>query len=206
MDHTEEQRLRDLIRKELEAREELRGREKSVEVKLTTIDALERQRIIDDEIERYYAARGNYQRFVNEDDEVEWLTAEEVADRQRQIPVDVEELEEGQRTVRTNIVIIAVAAFIGLALMLYALRARHGSIQVVANVEGATILLNGQPTEFRTDHVLKDLTPGIHVISVVKTGYGIVGDPARSIELEAGEEEVVVFKMEETRRGGQTQN
>jgi len=198
MDHSEEQRLRDLIRKELEAREEIRGREKQSEVKLTTINELERQRIINDEIEKFYQARGDFERYENEDGEVEWLTKEEIEERKRQVPVDIEELEEGQRSVRTSIIVIAVAAFVGFALLLYALRARHGNIQVVSNVEGATIILNGQPTEFRTDNVLKDLTPGIHVISVVKSGYGIVGDPARRIELEAGEEEVVVFQMTES--------
>jgi len=198
MDHSEEQRLRDLIRKELEAREEIRGREKQSEVKLTTINELERQRIINDEIEKFYQARGDFERYENEDGEVEWLTKEEIEERKRQVPVDIEELEEGQRSVRTSIIVIAVAAFVGFALLLYALRARHGNIQVVSNVEGATIILNGQPTEFRTDNVLKDLTPGIHVISVVKSCYGIVGDPARRIELEAGEEEVVVFQMTES--------
>lgn len=208
IDNNEEQRLRDLVRKELEAREELRSKEKAGEVRLTTIDELERKRIIEDEIQRYYTARGDYKQIENEDGELEWITAAEAAEREKQIPVDIEELEEGQKKVRNNIVLIAIFAFIGVALMIFALQQRHGSIQVLANVDGATIILNGMPTEFRTDNILRDLAPGIHIVSVSKDGFGIVGDPARRIELKAGSEEVLVFQLEpkERRYNGQSQN
>ncbi len=41
-----------------------------------------------------------------------------------------------------------------------------------------------------------------------KIGFGIVGDPARKIELKAGGEEVLVFQLEpkERRFNGQSQN
>ncbi len=208
IDHSEEQRLRDLVRKELEARELIRSKEKAGEVKLTTIDELERKRIIDDEIQRYYAARGDYKQIQNEDGELEWLTSAEAEERDKQIPVDIEELEVGQKQVRNNILLISLLAFIGVALMLFALRQRHGNIQVLANVDGATIVLNGMPTEFRTDNVLRDLAPGVHIVSVTKDGYGVVGDAARRVELQAGGEEVLVFQLEprERRVNGQTQN
>ena len=208
IDHNEEQRLRDLVRKELEAREELRSKDNSGEVKLTTIDELERKRIIEEEIQSYYAARGDYKQIENEDGELEWITITEAAEREKQIPVDIEELEEGQKKVRNNIVMIAVLAFIGVALMIFALQQRHGSIQVLANVDGATIILNGMPTEFRTDNVLHDLAPGTHIVSVAKDGFGIVGDAARRVQLKAGGEEVLVFQLEpkERRFNGQNQN
>lgn len=208
IDKSEEQRLRELVRKELEAREELRGKEKAGEVKLTTIDELERKRIIEEEIQQFYATRGDYKQIENEDGELEWITAQEAAEREQQIPIDIEELEEGQKKVRNSILVIALLVFVGIALMIFALTQRHGSIQVLSNVEGATIVLNGMPTEFRTDNVLKDLTPGTHVISVEKDGFGIVGDVARRVELKAGGEEVLVFQLEprERRLNGQTQN
>lgn len=208
IERNEEQKLRDLVRKELEAREQLRAKEKASEVKLTTIDELERKRIIDDEIQSYYAARGDYKQIENDDGELEWITNDEESERAQQIPVDIEELEVGQKQVRNNILLISVMVFIGVALMIFALRQRHGSIQVLANVDGATIVLNGVPTEFRTDNVLHDLAPGTHIISVAKEGYGIVGDAARRIDLKAGSEEVIVFQLEfrERRINGQTKN
>lgn len=196
MEHSEEQRLRELIRKELEAREVMRDKERLIAPTVPAMNEAERQRIIDDEIRKFYKARGNYQEYENEDGEVEWLTEQEITDRERQIPVDVEELEAGQRHVRNRFLLIAVMAFLSVALMFFALRERHGSVQVLSNVEGAVIVLNGQPTEFRTDNVLRDLVPGTHVVSVMKSGYGIVGDPARKIEVRAGEEEVLVFQLE----------
>lgn len=208
MEHSEEQRLRELIRKELEAREEMRDKERLIAPTVPVMNEAERQRIIDDEIRKFYTTRGNYRQYENEDGEVEWLTEQEIADRERQIPVDVEELEAGQRHVRNRFLLIAVMAFLSVALMIFALRERHGSVQVLSNVEGAVIVLNGQPTEFRTDNVLRDLVPGTHVVTVMKTGYGVVGDPARKIEVRAGEEEVLVFQLEPklTRDNGQAQN
>ncbi|MBK6766823.1 MAG: hypothetical protein IPG71_11080 [bacterium] len=208
MDHSEEQRLREIIRKELEAREDLRDKERVASTPAPRLNEADRQRIIDDEISRFYAARGNYKPFENEDGEVEWLTEQEILDRNRQIPVDVEELEEGQRHVRNRFLIIAVAAFLAVALMVYALQQRQGSIQVLCNVDGAVIVLNGHPTEFRTDNVLRDLPVGMHVVSVAKLGYGIVGDPARSVEVKAGAQEVVAFQLEPKtgRDSGQAKN
>lgn len=208
IDRNEEQRLRELVRKELEAREDIKSKDGSGEVKLTTIDELERKRIIDEEIQRFYTSRGDYVQVENEDGELEWLTATEAAEREKQIPVDIEELEVGQRKVRNNILIIAVLVFLGMALMIFVLQQRHGSIQVHSNVEGATIILNGVPTEFRTDNVLRDLTPGTHIVSVAKDGFGIAGQKAQRVELKAGAEEVLVFRLEpiERRSSGQTEN
>jgi len=206
MEHSEEQRLREVIRKELEAREELRDKERLSTAPLQRLNEAERQSIIDDEIRRFYAARGNYQPFENEDGETEWLTEQEIADRKLQIPVEVEELEEGQRHVRNRFLLIAVAAFLAVVLMIYALQQRQGSIQVVSNVEGAVIVLNGQPTEFRTDNVLSDLPVGTHIVSVIKAGYGIVGDPARSVDVRAGKQEVVAFQLEPKSANGQAKN
>lgn len=208
IDHNEEQRLRELVRRELEAREELKSKEKSNEVKLTTIDELERQRIIDEEIKQFYHTRGDYRQVENEDGELEWLTIEEIEDREKQIPVDIEELEVGQRQVRNNILLISLTVFVGIVLMFFALRQRHGNIQVHSNIEGATIVLDGVPTEFKTDNVLRDLPPGTHIVSVAKSGFGIVGDGTRRVDLKPGAEEVLVFTLapRERQLNGQTEN
>jgi hypothetical protein len=208
IDHNEEQRLREMVRRELEAREDIKSKEKSSEVKLTTIDELERKRIIDEEIQQFYLARGDYKQVENEDGELEWLTADEAEDREKQIPVDMEELEVGQRQVRNNILLISLTVFIGVVLMFLALRQRTGNIQVHSNIEGAVIVLDGVPTEFRTDNVLRDLAPGTHIVSVAKDGFGIVGDGARRVELKPGGEEVLVFTLAPKERplNGQAKN
>lgn len=202
MDQNEEQRLRDLVRRELEARERMKAPDVSPKSAQWNQADAERQKIIADEIRRYYEARGNYQSFTNEEGEVEWLTAEEIAERQKQIPVDVEELEEGQKHVRVHFMVIALLGFLILTLLIFAMRERTGSVQVISNVSGATIVLDGTATEFRTDYMLKDLSPGPHLISVQKMGYGIVGDPARRIDVEAGEEKIVIFELQSRNGGG----
>jgi hypothetical protein len=202
MDQSEEQRLRELVRRELEARERMKAPDASPKSAQWSQTDAERQKIIADEIRRYYEARGNYQSFTNEEGEAEWLTAEEIAERQMQIPVDVEELEEGQKHVRAHFLVIALLGFLILTLMIFAMRERTGSVQVISNVPGSTIVLDGTATEFRTDFMLKDLSPGAHLISVQKMGYGIVGDPARRIEVEAGEEKIVIFELQPRNGGG----
>jgi hypothetical protein len=202
MDSNEEQRLRELVRRELEARERMKAPDVSPQSAQWNQADQERQKIIADEIRRFYEARGNFQSFTNEEGEVEWLTAEEIAERQKQIPVDVEELEEGQKHVRVHFVVIALLGFLILALLIFAMRERTGSVQVISSVPGATILLDGIATEFRTDYMLRDLSPGTHLISVQKSGYGIAGDPARRIEVEAGEEVIVIFELQPRNGGG----
>ncbi|MCB9357081.1 MAG: carboxypeptidase regulatory-like domain-containing protein [Calditrichaeota bacterium] len=206
MERNEEQKLRELIRRELETREKLLSKD-SEEESGFTLNFVERQRIIDDEIRKYYEAKGNYRRYENEDGEFEWLSEEEIRERERQIPIDAEELEVGQRSVRNYFLMIAVLVFVGALLMYIALRQQSGSIQVLSNVPGATIILDGQATEFKTDFVLSNLSPGPHLISIVKSGYGIAGDPARRVEVRAGKEEVVAFMLEPVPpKNGQTKN
>ncbi len=207
MERNEEQKLREMIRKELEAREELRSKERVGESAETALSFAERQRIIDDEIRRFYESKGKYRRYENEDGEVEWLTDAEIAERERQIPVDVEELEAGQRKVRNYFLISTILVFVVGTLLFLVLRQQHGSVQVLSNVSGATIYLNGQATEFKTDHVLRNLSPGPHLISVAKSGYGVVGESTRKIEVRAGKEEIVTFNLESNlRQNGQSQN
>jgi hypothetical protein len=116
-------------------------------------------------------------------------------EREAQIPVDMEELEEGQRRVRNRLLLLVGLIFVGAILIILLLRDRTGTIQVICNVPGATVQLNGSPTEFKTDARLEKLTVGPHMIAVTKKGYVPDGAPLARVDLRAGHTEVVVLKL-----------
>jgi hypothetical protein len=197
MDNQEEARLRELIRKELENREALkasdenalRDRRESAEM------SDERRRIIDDEIQAFHKRHGRSKEYLNDEGNTEWLSEDEITAREKQLPVDIEELEVGQKHVRNRVLLLSVLLFIGLVLMFIALRERTGSVQVICNIPRATIYLNGSPTEYLTDFTLESLPAGSHLISVAKVGYIPDGDKSERVKIVAGTEEIVVLKL-----------
>ncbi|MDD5087884.1 MAG: carboxypeptidase-like regulatory domain-containing protein [bacterium] len=200
MDPREEDELRQLIRRELENRERLREQpEGEPSPRWAEHASEERRRVIEEEIERFYRAKGGYRRFENEDGDVEWLTEAELLEREQQIPVDMEELEVGQRRVRNRLVATVILVVLGAALLMILLRERTGSVQVICNEPGATVHLNGSPTEFITDTWLRNLPAGPHLISVSKYGFVADSQSSRRVDLRAGETEVVILKLKPTR-------
>jgi hypothetical protein len=194
MDSREEQELRKLIRRELKNRESLRGTGGELSPGGTVLNE-ERRRIIEEEIRKFYLGKGGYKPYENENGDVEWLTESEAKERDRQIPVDMEELGEGQRRVRLRILMMTILAFVVVVLLIFAMRDRYGSIQIISNVPGATILLDGSPTEFLTDFKITKLPPGTHLIAIHKTGYVPDGPVSMRVNLTAGEHEVVALQL-----------
>ena len=197
MDPREEEELRSLVRRELESREQLRGSETGERKLRLQTGALseERRRIIEEEIAAFHRARGVSRPYQNEEGETEWLTDEEVAERERQIPVDIEELEVGQRQIRNRVLVSVGLAAIGLVLIFVLLRDRTGGIQVISNVKGATVLLDGSPTEFTTDAHLRGLPVGPHLISLAKPGFVPDGDASARVDLRPGSDVIVTLQL-----------
>lgn len=197
MDSREEEELRHLIRKELQSREQMNGDQAGYRHVRHGSQVLseDRRRIIEDEIESYYLAKGGYHRMENEDGEIEWLTDAELQEREGQIPVDMEELEVGQRRIRNRLVLLIVLGFCTLALLIVLMRDRTGTIQVICNIPGATILLNGSPTDLHTDAPLNRIPVGPHMISVFKYGYVSDGAANAKVDLRAGQVEIVRLKL-----------
>jgi hypothetical protein len=196
MEHREEEELRSLVRRELEARERLHSeRTDDLRARRESGGFFEdRRRIIEEEIEAFYREKG-YRRYENEDGEVEWLSDEELRDREGQLPVDMEELAVEQRRVRNRFVFILLLAFCGAVLLFVLMRDRTGSLQIVCNIPGATVHLNGSPTEFVTDCRMDHLPAGPVLVSVSKYGYLPDGPAARRVKVNGGQTEVIVLKL-----------
>lgn len=198
MDKKEEAKLRELIRKELENREALRDSSKSADEREYVPGGMseERERIIEEEIRKFYSERGDAREYVNDEGNVEWLTEDEILEREKQLPVDMEELEVGQKHVRNHVITLSLLLFVALVLMFVALREKTGSVQVICNIPKATIYLNGSPTEYLSDFTLKGLPGGSHLISVSKYGYTADGPKNARVRVTPGSEEIVVLKLQ----------
>jgi len=194
MDSREEQELRKLIRRELKNRARLRGTGGGLSPDGTALND-ERRRVIEEEIRKFYVGKGGYKPYENENGDVEWLSETEAHERDRQIPVEMEELEEGQHRVRMRILTMTILAMVVVVLLIVAMRDRYGSIQIISNAPGATILLDGSPTEFLTDYKLTKLPPGTHLIAIQKAGYVPDGPVSMRVNLTAGEHEVVALQL-----------
>jgi hypothetical protein len=196
IDPREEEELRNLVRRELEARQRLH-RERTDDLRARRESggfSEERRRIIEEEVEAFYREKG-YRRYESDDGEVEWLSDDELLDRERQLPVDMEELAVEQRRVRNRFVFILLLGFCGVVLLFLLMRERSGSLQILCNVPGATVLLNGSPTEFVTDCRMDHLPTGPILISIAKYGYLPDGLAAKRVSISAGDTEVVVLKL-----------
>ena len=192
----EEEELRNLVRRELEARDRLHS-ERTDDLRARRESggfSEDRRRIIEEEVEAFYREKG-YRRYESEDGEVEWLSDEELRDREGQLPVDMEELTVEQRRVRNRFIFILLLAFCAVVLLFVLMRDRTGSLQIVCNVPGAAVHLNGSPSEFVTDCRMDHLPVGPLLVSVSKYGYLADGPAARRVNVSGGQTEVVVLKL-----------
>jgi hypothetical protein len=204
VDKSEEEKLRELIRKELDNRDKLLGskhEERRIRIESGGMTP-DQQRIIEDEIRTFYKQKGDYRPYTNEDGDVEWLSEDEIHEREMQIPVDIEELEEGQKKIRNRYILLVVLFFCALGLLAFSLRDKTGTIQVISNIPDCTIILDGVQTEFRTDYTLKKMSAGAHLISVTKFGYVVEGELNRRVKVQTGGNEIIVFNLKPRSESG----
>ncbi len=196
MDPREEEELRALVRRELEARQKLKSDAGAQRLHLDGPGlSEERRRIVEEEIANFYRERGQFREFENEEGDKEWLTEDEIRERRLQIPVDMEELETGQQKVRNRVLILTLLSFAAVVMLFLLLRDRTGGIQVLCNVPGALIMIDGSATEYTTDFHFTGLPPGPHLISIHKQGYQVEGASSVRVDLRPGHDEVVTFQM-----------
>ncbi len=194
-----DEEIRKLVQREISEREKLRAYERNVSLQRTADkDDIERyKRIIEEERRKYYETNSNYQEYVNEAGEIEWLTKEEIREREGFFDDEIEELESGKK--RAQIFLFSMfAIFICAVVVVIALLSeKTGSIQVISSVKGASIFLDASPAELKTDAIFTDIPIGKHVVSVEMPGYKIVGDPSQQVNLSANEREIVIFVLAE---------
>ena len=191
--------IRKLVQREIAKREELRAQEKQIlEDRGRTKEEIDRyQKIIEDEKRKYYESHPDFHEYINELGEIEWLTAEEIRDREQLFDDEIEELETGKKRAQLLLIVVFGLFLCAVALVIVLLSEKTGSIQVISNIKGASIYLDSAPMEPVTDAIFTDIPVGKHVVSVEMPGYKIVGDPSQTVELESNEREIVIFMLTE---------
>jgi len=66
---------------------------------------------------------------------------------------------------------LAPVVMIGYSFMIDGKQIRYGQIRVISDVKDAAIYLDGEFTEKATNATLRNVTPGKHIVSVIKPGY-----------------------------------
>jgi hypothetical protein len=176
----EEKKLREEIRKDLDKREiELKeNREQKEEERLRKLDKQLREKIREEEEEKYFTERG-YAKYTNHQGLVEWLTQEEAEQRKKRRRSkrgsSRHKKHQEKRTIHivSNIGIIFVAGMILLFLYKFNLSggSSYGSITINSDVPGCKIFLDGIEVNSFTPHTLNKVSAGIHFVSVYKEGF-----------------------------------
>lgn len=208
----EEKKLREQIRKELEERERriIENRKKEESTRHEILEKRFRQQIIEEEEERFFSERG-YVKYVNRYGGTEWLTPEEVEQRQNRRRSKKSSHRRSQK--RKNLLwqwavnggMALLAAMVFLALLKFNPIKRSvppGAIQVSSDVPGAMIYINGTVKEgFFTPDTLKDIPRGGYFVAVYKEGY-TAWPPMQRVVVEANQLAAAEFTLKSAGRLG----
>ncbi len=171
----QEKELREKIRRELEEQEKTRSlsAKERKELEQRKKEEERRRRILTEEREKFFREKKGYIRYVNELGEEEWLTEEEIKQREGYFKLedDLGDLDRKKRLVSLRLVLGAGAFFLFLGFLYFILTEKTGSLEVTSSLPGAHIFVDGEKTEYVTDHVLEGIPGGYHLIEVKKEGY-----------------------------------
>jgi hypothetical protein len=192
-----EEEIRALVQREIAEREKIRLLEKQIQDDRdrTKEEIIRYREIIDEEKRKYYESHPEYREYINESGELEWLTEEEIRQREQLFDSEIEELETGKKQAKWVLFLVFGLLFAAIILVIALLSEKTGTIQVISNVKGAHIILDSAPSEQLTDATFLDVPVGKHVISVQLPGYKIDGDQSQEINLSNKEREIVVFTL-----------
>jgi len=192
-----EEEIRALVQREIAERERLRTLEKQIQNDRdrTKEEIMRYREIIDEEKRKYYESHPEYREYINEAGELEWLTKEEIRQREQLFDSEIEELETGKKQAKWVLFLVFGLLFTAVVLVIALLSEKTGTIQVISNVKGAHIILDSSQEEQVTDAIFLDVPVGKHVISIELRGYRIEGDLSQEINLSSKEREIVVFTL-----------
>ena len=113
-----EEEVRKLVQREIAQRERLREQEKQMQDdRDRAVEEIDRhRRIIEEEKRKYYESHPDYHEYINEMGEVEWLTTEEMREREQLFDDEIEELETGKK--RALMLFYASNLYLGIVMLM----------------------------------------------------------------------------------------
>jgi hypothetical protein len=183
-----DEELRRQIRKEIEERDRLRRRqqERHDSVRSLNEEAEKRRRIYQEEIRKYYQNRPGYREIVREDGEVDWVPENEAALSERLFDEVLEDPDVAKKRMKIVLLLGAVFVLLIIAGLYSILHQPNGTIIVECNVPDAQIILDTNPLDLYTNATLAEIPAGEHVVTVVKPGFRMEGDPIQKVDLRGG--------------------
>ncbi len=189
--------LRRQIRKEIEERDRLRRRHQERHESARTLneEAEKRRKIYQEEIRKYYQNRPGYREIVREDGEVDWVPEDEAALSERLFDEVLEDPDVAKKRMKIVLLLSAVVILLIVVGLYSILHQPNGTIIVECNVPDAQIILDTNPLDLYTNATLAEIPAGEHVVTVVKPGYRIEGDPIRKVDLGGGKSITLSFVL-----------
>jgi hypothetical protein len=159
-----------------------------------------RQRIVDEETRAYYENSPDYFEFINENGDSEWLTRKQILAREGYFDYEehVEDPDRGRRFVTLRFFAYGLLSLLLMGSGILYMLDDPATLHVLCNVQGAEILIDGQPREERTDARI-ELAAGEHLVEVRHLGYVPDGEAYRVIEVKDGESSELSFRLKAAR-------
>ncbi|RJP81330.1 MAG: PEGA domain-containing protein [Candidatus Zixiibacteriota bacterium] len=194
---SDDEELRQSIRREIEERDRQRHEqnEKRESVRSANAEAEKRRRIYQEELRRYYQDKPGYREVIRDDGEVDWVPEAEVRHNAALFDEVLEDPDVARKKMRYVLLASAGVLAILAAVIFAFLSEGSGNIQVITNVPGAQIIIDGQPRDLLTDAVIEEEPAGEHYVTVALEGYRIQGQPVRRVDLKGGKTEVLHFNL-----------
>jgi len=194
-----EEKARQLIREELMRREEQRRSRINVheQYKLGTEDEEKLMRIQREEERAFYKNSKDHFEYVNEVGEIEFLTRDEIRAREGYFDYEqqVENIDDEKKRVLKKLFVVIAGVFVFLFLLFLYMQPDVGQLAVVSNIQGASIVLDGQETGSVTNDILPDLSAGEHLVTLQKFGYMVKGDYVKTVQIRRNHETSILLEM-----------
>ena len=117
---------------------------------------------------------------------------------ENQSPTDEEQtMERGKTMVLVRFAVAGALLLIIVGILLFIFAEPPGEVYVTSNIPGAVIIIDSYPTEFTTNDMLKEISPGEHLITIERPGFRIVGDFFQKVDISSNKCDTLYFFLEQ---------
>ena len=160
----------------------------------TSTDWAEIERIKNEAEEEWYNAHPDYIQYYDRHGKQKWMHKTLYLQRKEKEHARHQARVLRKKTLTRSLILIGSILILSIISVLYQFLSReYGAIQVHSNIKGATISLDGNPTNYDTDALMTNILTGEHTISIYKPRYFTT---SKRINLEKGDTLILEIILE----------